>query len=82
MKFCMIASMFAALFTVCFFLSCPNLKYAGVTNPYQLNLEIESNIGNFERYTQELSFTSNHNLVNQCNKKCDCNKENYEPVIN
>lgn len=80
MKFCMIASMFAALFTICFFLSCPNLQYAGITNSYQINHDLGINVGNFERYTDG-SFISVQNLKNQCNRECDCNKENYEPVL-
>jgi organic anion transporter 4A len=78
MKFCMIASMFAVLFTICFFLSCPNLKYAGVTSTYQLNVEHSISDGNFERYTSAAS--QSYNLDNQCNKQCGCTKENYEPV--
>lgn len=77
----MIASMFAALFTICFFLSCPNLNFAGVTSSYQTTDFVESKaiIGdeNYERYTLTPSI---HNLESQCNKQCACSRTNYEPV--
>lgn len=77
----MIASMFAALFTICFFLSCPNLSFAGITSSYQLTAYAESKAitsdGKFERFTLT---GSAHNLESQCNKQCGCSKTNYEPV--
>jgi organic anion transporter 4A len=33
-KFCVIATLVGVTFTTCFFLSCPNLAFAGVTQPY------------------------------------------------
>lgn len=78
MKFCMIASMFAALFTVSFFLSCPNLHFAGITDSYQLNQSQVLDVEKFERYTD--GSVSIFNLENQCNKPCFCSRENYEPV--
>lgn len=33
-KFCVIATLIGVTFTTCFFLSCPNLAFAGVTQPY------------------------------------------------
>lgn len=80
-KFCMIASMFAALFTICFFLSCPNLNFAGVTSSYQSTDFAESKAiigdGKYERYTLP---AAGYNLESQCNKQCACNKNEYEPV--
>lgn len=80
-KFCMIASMFAALFTISFFLSCPNLNFAGVTSSYQSTDFAESKAiigdGKYERYTLP---AVEHNLESQCNKQCACSKNNYEPV--
>jgi organic anion transporter 4A len=80
-KLCMVASMFAALFTTCFILSCPNLSFAGVTSSYQLTDYAESKAitsdGNYERYTLPASV---HNLESQCNKQCGCSKESYEPI--
>lgn len=77
----MIASIFATLFTICFFLSCPNLNFAGVTSSYQSADFAESKAiigdGKYERYTLPATV---HNLENQCNKQCACSKDNYEPV--
>jgi len=36
-KFCVIATFIGITFTTCFFLSCPNLTFAGVTEPYGNN---------------------------------------------
>lgn len=73
--------MFAALFTICFFLSCPNLNFAGVTSSYQSTDYAESKAiigdGKYERYTLP---ASGYNLESQCNKQCACNKNEYEPV--
>ena len=33
-RFCVIATLVGVTFTTCFFLSCPNLAFAGVTQPY------------------------------------------------
>lgn len=80
-KFCMIASFFATLFAICFFLSCPNLNFAGVTSSYQSTDFAESKAiigdGKYERYTLN---TPVHNLVSQCNKQCACSRNDYEPV--
>lgn len=80
-KFCMIASIFATLFTICFFLSCPNLNFAGVTSSYQSADFTESKAiigdGKYERYTLPATV---HNLESQCNKQCGCSKDSYEPV--
>jgi len=77
----MISSMFAALFTICFFLSCPNLNFAGVTSSYHGTEFAESEAviadGKYERFTLP---ASGFNLESQCNKKCHCSKSNYEPV--
>lgn len=83
-RFCLISTIFAGLFTVCFFLSCPNLSFAGVTSSYHSSgLQIESKAiidpidGNFQRYTLS---TPSLSLNDQCNKQCACSKSNYEPV--
>jgi hypothetical protein len=78
MKFCMIVTMFAALLTVCFFLSCPNLHFAGINDSYQLNQSQVLDVEKFERYTD--GSVSDFNLENYCNKPCSCSRENYEPV--
>lgn len=81
-KFCMIASMFAALFTICFFLSCPNLSFAGITSSYHTVDVVESRaiVGDekFERLIQNDPFK--YNLESQCNRQCACSLHEYEPV--
>ncbi|XP_055710573.1 solute carrier organic anion transporter family member 4A1 [Phlebotomus papatasi] len=67
-KLCLVATFFATIFTVCFFLSCPNLTFAGVTTPYrtdEISVEIPGN---------------RFHLENSCNSKCSCSKMNYDPV--
>lgn len=70
-KFCLIATIFASIFTMCFFLSCPNQIFAGVTAPYfpqQSGSEVAL-------YAPGLI-----NLENDCNQDCECSRLNYEPV--
>lgn len=79
---CLFATIFAAMFTICFFLSCPNLSFAGVTTSYIFStpnsyLDMNDlNGSNYERYLSTGSLT----LENQCNKKCACSKSDYEPI--
>lgn len=79
-KFCMISSLIAAIFTVCFLLSCPNINFAGVTSVYdrsnfELNQIAENNL------KQLLSpKTISSNLEHNCNSQCKCSETNYEPV--
>lgn len=68
-KLCLIATIFATLFTICFFLSCPNLKFAGVTTPYWP-------FSNTEKTPPKLEFS----LKNSCNTNCGCISTNYDPV--
>ncbi|XP_055599366.1 solute carrier organic anion transporter family member 4A1 [Uranotaenia lowii] len=74
-RFCLFATVFAALFTTCFFLSCPNLTFAGVTAPYfpQENLRTPD-----ARSTEPFALLKT--LENSCNNKCSCSKMNYEPI--
>lgn len=84
-KFCMVSTTFAVLFTFCFVLSCPNVSFAGLTSSYSVtsealvdheelpnNSEIE-----FERYFQPSPSLA---LDNQCNRKCSCSRSVYEPI--
>ncbi len=84
-RFCLVATTFAALFTFCFILSCPNVSFAGVTTSYstasqafhEFKDSLVSNDSDFERYYQSSPTLT---LENQCNKKCNCNKGDYEPI--
>ncbi|XP_039434591.1 solute carrier organic anion transporter family member 4A1 isoform X1 [Culex pipiens pallens] len=74
-RFCLFATVFAALFTVCFFLSCPNLTFAGVTAPYFP----QDNLRTPDARSTEL-FVLPKTLDNACNSRCSCSKANYEPI--
>ncbi|XP_053675712.1 solute carrier organic anion transporter family member 4A1 [Anopheles nili] len=77
-KFCLFATIFAALFTVCFFLSCPNLTFAGVTAPYFPHENLD---GPYAHSTEprDLYYLPKH-LENACNDRCACSRRNYEPI--
>lgn len=79
-RFCLFATAFAAMFTICFFLSCPNLPFAGVTTDYSTSKSFndisEFNRSNYERYFS----TRPYILENQCNKKCACRRRDHEPI--
>ncbi|XP_055547959.1 solute carrier organic anion transporter family member 4A1 [Wyeomyia smithii] len=74
-RFCLFATIFAALFTICFFLSCPNLTFAGVTAPYFPQENLYTPVAR----STEL-FVLPKTLDNACNSKCSCSKMNYEPI--
>ncbi|XP_053695450.1 solute carrier organic anion transporter family member 4A1 [Sabethes cyaneus] len=74
-RFCLFATVFAALFTICFFLSCPNLTFAGVTTPYFPQENLHTPVAR----STEL-FVLPKTLDNACNSKCSCSKMNYEPI--
>lgn len=74
-RFCLFATVFAALFTICFFLSCPNLTFAGVTAPYFPR----KNLRTPDARATEIFFLPK-TLDNACNSKCTCSKMNYEPI--
>uniref|UniRef100_A0AAG5DGR6 Solute carrier organic anion transporter family member n=2 Tax=Anopheles atroparvus TaxID=41427 RepID=A0AAG5DGR6_ANOAO len=77
-KFCLFATIFAALFTVCFFLSCPNLTFAGVTVSYFPH----ENLNSPHAHTTESRdlYYLPKNLDNACNDRCACSRRNYEPI--
>ncbi|XP_055641042.1 solute carrier organic anion transporter family member 4A1 [Toxorhynchites rutilus septentrionalis] len=74
-RFCLFATVFAALFTICFFLSCPNLTFAGVTAPYFPLDNLRTPVA----HSTELFFLPK-TLDNACNSRCSCSKQNYEPI--
>ncbi|XP_049279584.1 solute carrier organic anion transporter family member 4A1 [Anopheles funestus] len=77
-KFCLFATIFAALFTVCFFLSCPNLTFAGVTAPYFPHENLDSPYAHSTE-PRDLYYLPK-NLDNACNDRCACSRRNYEPI--
>uniref|UniRef100_A0A336MXI9 Solute carrier organic anion transporter family member n=1 Tax=Culicoides sonorensis TaxID=179676 RepID=A0A336MXI9_CULSO len=84
-KFCLIVTIFAAAFTICFILSCPNLTFAGVTSsyfPFSRNLIGENHEDQSMSMSHDkfLENVNNARLENQCNNGCGCSKENYEPI--
>ncbi|XP_058818487.1 solute carrier organic anion transporter family member 4A1 [Topomyia yanbarensis] len=74
-RFCLFATIFAALFTICFFLSCPNLIFAGVTAPYFPLENLRTPVAHSTEF-----FVLPKTLDNACNSKCSCSKINYEPI--
>lgn len=76
-KMCLIAMMLGTTFTVCFLFSCPNLRFAGVTSPYIRNnvaSAIDIGVGGIE------SNLNRFHLDNECNSKCACSRQNYDPI--
>lgn len=72
-KMCLLATIIGAFFTVSFFISCPNLRFAGVTSPYTTThsglVNVKSNL--MGQYYQ---------LANECNGMCSCSRQNYDPI--
>lgn len=92
-KLCLIATIIATLFTVCFFLSCPNLTFAGVTAPYAsaatapAGVSSSSSEARTSAADQRLlhhSSTPLHphsfSLESGCNGKCSCSRRAYDPI--
>lgn len=75
-RFCLISTVFATLFTMCFFLSCPNLTFAGVTAPYNEILEVHE----FEESNYKTEVAWANQLTNACNTDCSCSIMKYEPI--
>lgn len=75
-KMCLISTAIATCFTVCFFISCPNMHFAGITGPYRIQTKtLETNtvrpiFGSVEKY----------HLESECNNMCKCSKSNYDPI--
>jgi solute carrier organic anion transporter family, member 4A len=67
-KLCLFAAIMAAGFTLCFFLWCPNLQFAGVTAPY------------FPQVAENWKNMGQNNLHHICNTKCSCTSSGYEPI--
>lgn len=74
-KLCLFATIIATLFTVCFFFTCPNLTFAGVTAPYAQASTLST-----EARTAGMGAKYQYNLDSSCNGKCGCSRRNYDPI--
>lgn len=85
-KLCLCATIVATLFTICFFLTCPNLAFAGVTAPYRHQSQAYGTAASLEARLSSDEFQNAHGLGNafelesECNSKCDCGRRNYDPI--
>lgn len=84
-KLCLLATIFATAFTICFFLSCPNLTFAGINSDYvgQSGLRAPTQATDRQHATASVVATElqpQYSLDNGCNQKCSCNKRNYDPI--
>ncbi|CAM6001385.1 unnamed protein product, partial [Sphagnum balticum] len=65
-KFCIICTIIALFLTLAFVISCPNLKFAGVTSPYP--------------YETQLRDSSDIQMESPCNSNCSCSQKDYNPI--
>lgn len=85
-KLCLSATIVATLFTTCFFLTCPNLAFAGVTAPYrhQAMMDVGTVASSEARLSSDASFrrggSQPFELDSECNSKCECGRRNYDPI--
>lgn len=75
-KLCLIATIIATLFTICFMLSCPNLTFAGVTATYYPSKTPFTT----EARKMDLQHGIGYSLDSPCNSKCSCNRKHYDPI--
>lgn len=74
-KMCLISTAIATCFTICFFISCPNMHFAGITGPYRTQMK------NLETNTvRPLPFGEKYHLESECNSMCKCSRSNYDPI--
>lgn len=78
-KMCLISTIIGTFFTICFFVTCPNLTFAGVTATYFP--QIHKPLMPSNQFNDLNKFTSNQfQLDNQCNSMCSCSRLNYDPI--
>lgn len=75
-KMCLISTAIATCFTVCFFISCPNMHFAGITGPYRT--QVEAYETNTIRPPQ--NYAKQFHLESECNSMCKCSRSQYDPV--
>lgn len=80
-KMCLISTIIGAFFTICFFITCPNLKFAGVTAPYfpQIYNPTTSNTNSQLNDLNKFEIDK-FQLDNDCNRMCSCDRLNYDPI--
>lgn len=84
-KMCLISTIIGGFFTVCFFITCPNLSFAGVTAPYfpQIYKELPTNGGGGASLLDPNRIATVENrfqLDSDCNNMCACSRQHYDPV--
>lgn len=80
-KMCLIATIFATIFTGCFVLTCPNLTFAGVTASYHQPHTMTVLEARQSDITQTTAYISPYyNLESTCNSRCGCSRLNYDPI--
>lgn len=76
-KMCLVSTAIATCFTICFFISCPNMHFAGITGPYRTQI-VDTIETNTIRPTGNLAKT--FHLESECNSMCKCSRSNYDPI--
>lgn len=72
---CLVSTAIATCFTVCFFISCPNIHFAGITGPYPTQMKtLETNT------IRPTNATEKYHLESECNSMCKCSRSNYDPI--
>lgn len=76
-RMCLLSTVVATCFTVCFFISCPNTHFAGVTGPYRLQSD---NVETNTKRPLDYSASDRFALDSECNSMCRCSRANYDPI--
>ncbi|XP_037960729.1 solute carrier organic anion transporter family member 4A1 [Teleopsis dalmanni] len=77
-KLCLLVTLLAIFFTTCFLFTCPNLKFAGVTSSYFINLNEADTIKKAKTENNSDLYLDKLNAA--CNVNCGCNRFDYEPI--
>lgn len=82
-RLCLCATIVATLFTGCFFVSCPNLRFAGVTQAYAGTDagDVDVGVSSEQLKSQSSSIAASpFSLDSDCNRKCSCSRQQYDPI--
>lgn len=83
-KMCLMSTIVGAFFTLCFFISCPNLTFAGVSAPYFPNSLKRSAPQGEDAAAMDVNsintFENRYQLDSECNNMCSCSRQNYDPI--
>lgn len=74
-RLCLCATIAATLFTGCFFVSCPNLRFAGVTQAYA-----DADVLTAAAAQHDGGSRPAFSLDSDCNGKCACTRQQYDPI--